>query len=667
MRSGRLIVVSMLIVAVLSAVVLALPRSSTRRPISSLRNPAGPATVPPSSLRSGLVRSPNPIDTSSNLIITGNVRRGRHFRGSVPYRSQMSFGATLGSTSLDSFIRDSAGVEDFGRYRSSARAYQRDYLDYFYSPTETVTKTRAGQPGAFRPSSTYRVSGRAPDLFGLEPIPKTTEPGRIQSGAGTTLKGRQPGVTLTAEQIEQLSRRWGPSSWESTGGRRTIRGLSESQQQRQQPLSSELLGLVEQPSQPQQPDQLQQPSRLQQTEATTKPGQELFGLGRSKDSGTEQPAQPKRGKAETESPGLSDKGLEMGPVTVESPKPLEGKEQIQQLLARIQRQLQKQLVQQQTGQQLQTSQQLQTGQQQQIVEAGSSQQSSQESLYGMPQESTDSDQSSSGSRSGPYFRILSRQAGSTGSESQTSVDQADTPALESLRSSLRQRRQRLSRAGLDLELQGYWSGLSSRSSSVEQINSLSRSQLSARAKQIMGPHTNLEDFTQARFERHMRTAIRYLHQGQYYQAANAFVSASIYKPKHPGPYAGRSLALLAAGEYVSSSLFLQRAIEQDSRYLYSKVDIVALLGDRDKLDSRVADLEQWRARSLSWQLDFLVGYIYYRLGRLDEAKDAVELAAEKKPQALAVQALKRAVNEALKSAQGGGGSPEEPTSDGSGQ
>jgi tetratricopeptide (TPR) repeat protein len=108
------------------------------------------ATVPPSSYQGGLINTPNPIDNSANLPITGNVRGGKHFRGSIPYNSTTSFGAPLGSTSLDSFLRYSAVPE--------ARAnYPQNYSPY-YSPSGTVTTTVPGYPGVFSPSSP-RIAG----------------------------------------------------------------------------------------------------------------------------------------------------------------------------------------------------------------------------------------------------------------------------------------------------------------------------------------------------------------------------------------------------------------------------------------------------------------------------------------------------------------------------
>ena len=117
-------------------------------------NPVGPSTIPPSTIRSGLVNTPAPIDTTGNLLITGNVRDGRHFRGTVPYRSATSFGSSLGSSSLNSFLRDSAGSENF-------RTYTRQYgTRPYYSRSETVTTMMPGRSGVFRPAS-MRLSARA--------------------------------------------------------------------------------------------------------------------------------------------------------------------------------------------------------------------------------------------------------------------------------------------------------------------------------------------------------------------------------------------------------------------------------------------------------------------------------------------------------------------------
>ena len=71
-----------------------------------------------------------------------------------------------------------------------------------------------------------------------------------------------------------------------------------------------------------------------------------------------------------------------------------------------------------------------------------------------------------------------------------------------------------------------------------------------------------------------------------------------------------------------------------------KGDIVAMLGDENKFAGRIADIEQWLARSGSSQLQFLLGYVYYRTGQMLQAKQTIDAAYEKTPESPAVQAMK---------------------------
>jgi tetratricopeptide (TPR) repeat protein len=103
---------------------------------------------------------------------------------------------------------------------------------------------------------------------------------------------------------------------------------------------------------------------------------------------------------------------------------------------------------------------------------------------------------------------------------------------------------------------------------------------------------------------------------------------------------GRSRALFAAGEYVSSALYLCRALAIRPDYAKSKMDLVTLLGDRSRLAGRIADLEQWSARSGSPQLGLLLGYVYLQVGKVNEAAKAVEAAGAKILQSGAVAAAK---------------------------
>jgi hypothetical protein len=162
-----------------------------------------------------------------------------------------------------------------------------------------------------------------------------------------------------------------------------------------------------------------------------------------------------------------------------------------------------------------------------------------------------------------------------------------------------------------------------------------------------GLQTDPEAFSMSRFKHHFQEGQEHLKNGRYYAAADSFALASIYKSDEPLCLAGRGHALLAAGEYISSALFLSRAIEADPEYLKTKIDLAATLGGQHILGSRIADVKEWLLRSGSGQLDFLLGYIYYRMGRLGPAQQAIDAAYAKMPQSAAVATVKKAVDDAL--------------------
>jgi tetratricopeptide (TPR) repeat protein len=168
-------------------------------------------------------------------------------------------------------------------------------------------------------------------------------------------------------------------------------------------------------------------------------------------------------------------------------------------------------------------------------------------------------------------------------------------------------------------------------------------------------------YTEDKFKRYMQAALLYLKQGRYYRAADSYTMAAIYKPDQPSAglaYAGKSYALLAAGEYMTSALFLSKAIEVLPEYAKLKVDLVDILGNQDKFASRIADVEQRLKISGAPELQFLLGHVYYQsflrdgtiegeLDRLDTAKRLIDAAYQKLPDSRAVEILKNAVGETV--------------------
>ena len=185
-----------------------------------------------------------------------------------------------------------------------------------------------------------------------------------------------------------------------------------------------------------------------------------------------------------------------------------------------------------------------------------------------------------------------------------------------------------------------------KTSALDELSQMSRAEIAGEARRIMGPYTSPDSLSDSKFNAYIKAADEHLQAGRYYQAADCFSLAAVYKPDHLAVLAGKGHALFAAGEYMSSALFLSRALAAFPEYLRVDVDLTALLGGQDQVARRLADIEQWYARSGSAQLQFLLSYAYFRTGRLTEARRAVEAAYRKTPQSPAVQAMKTAIERA---------------------
>ncbi len=481
----------------------------------------GSGTVPPSSVRSGLIRSPNPIDTTGNRLITGNVRGGRHFRGVVPYRAPSDFGARLGSSSLYSFLRDSAGSQDFGRFSRTDRPY--------YLPSRTVTTTMPGRSGVFRPP-TARIAGRAESPEAISTLPPLPKQKTLSDGETTISDSIFRPMSMTTRELEKVL-------------------LSEVKkyQQGREPISIDSIGK-------QRRWEVEQ-FRRSLKQVSDRAAELKQGLMTGRDDSLQLPT---KGEPSEDVP----QGLEprVPKEQIDEDKQFDIYEQMKWRIDDLQKTLE------------------------QLSEA----KQSQEAVDGYKE---------SGEQE-PYF----------------TASPVTSRKMETQQSS--------------------------------QADRLSEVSLSAvRAKAILGEHKTFASFSKDKFNEYLKAAEDYLKQGRYYRAADAYTLASIYKPDDPLAYAGKSHALFVAGEYMSSALFLARALEIFPEYARFKIDVEVMVGDRDKLESRVVDVEQLLKKNDVPELQFLLSYVYYRMGRLDRAKKAINAAYEKMPQSRAVTALKKAIDE----------------------
>jgi len=655
-----------------------------------IRNPigSGSSTVPQSSIISGLVSTPDPFDAGGNLLMTGNVRRGMHFRGNVPYQSPTSFSSPLGSSALSSFLRDTAGPEDMGT-RPAGYGVQP-----YYSATETVTTTRPGRSEVVSPASAMMSTRMQQDarstgagVFGLDASP--AEPMSFTRGtpaADLDVQGPQPQYHLFQESRLEPEGGFPRDVSLSPGDAGQL--TSSQTSVRREGETSAIEGLLNRNVQAESGTQLSSvglgPERRERLSAAEGPlqysnqGANVENLGTKLQ--TQMPASPiTDGKQPAATGSGVSSSTQFSPSTVPTlqdssslPKGTDWPGMIEEL---------------KTG----SNKPLSAG-------------------YGdLGKSEISSDQADSGYTS----------AAEGSSSSQDAFDRGQRDALERLRQQLdvltRSVENRLQgasggggltggagaaakRENTRLGSQPYGpgtlgaagsggalslydpqrvphgfgdndlgraggiepdSGLESsrpaggtdsqgKRSALDELGHMSRAEIATEARRVMGPHASPESLSDAKFNEHIRAAEEHLRAGRYYHAADSFSLAAVYKPDHPAVLAGKSHALFAAGEYMSSALFLSRALAAFPEYVRVDVDLTALLGGQDRIARRLADIEQWYARSGAGQLQFLLSYVYYRMGRLTEAKRAVEVAYQKMPQSPAVQTMKMAIDGAAR-------------------
>ncbi|MBN2456222.1 MAG: hypothetical protein JXB29_06785 [Sedimentisphaerales bacterium] len=579
--------------------------------VFAVNNPAGSGTAVPTHTRSGLVRNPNPIDTSSNLAVTGNVSDGRYFRGIVPYRATSDFGAPLGSTSIDSFLRDSAGAEDFGRYSGTARPY--------YSPTGTVTSTIPGQSGVIRAPS----YGYSHDTSGKLVIPSgrldLSSQSRILSyGGGTAVGELQTGGITTAPYVGSFADKVS-----------VTRLLSRSSSQLEEIISKEL-SIYSRPGQ----------SEFAAEQAGQQYEVQLERFRRDLKRATSEAADTKE-QQQLEN-GTSELGSLKSKLSDEIRQPTLRKESI--------------------GQQdiIQKTELLQDKTKQQQISQQRSQLDLQLEAYKQAEQEIED--------------LIKKSTEMPGDiEDQMQLQSRTSEQLEEL---IRRSKEVLGTPYGEKQEKFYTDspGDSLRRKEIEQEaaeQELSELERTIKAQSIMAKESDeimdFRSFIRAKYKKYMIAGEVYLKKGRYYRAADAYTLASVYQPDDALAYAGKSYSLFAAGEYISSALFLSRALvlmpelpyysvrspqddkidkEAEPAYKPQRTDILSMVGDRDLLETRIVDVEKRLEESDVGELYFLLSYIYYQMERAEQALGAVNKASEMMPQSEAVAIVRRAIESA---------------------
>jgi len=619
----------MLVVVLLPALGLS-AGFSARNP--AVGNPVGIGTAPVSSYRNGLVTTPVPIDATADLSVTGNLRHGKHFRGNVPYRSTSDVGLDPGSSSLNShrgapslssFLRDTAGPEDFGR-RFSVGYGARPY----YSSSEAVARTAPGRAGVFAPHGTgngfgiHRQDRSAPtNFFALESV----------AGQHVLPERETAPAEARFQRLQTPHRPLGESLSPSDGT--FIRGISPGLRDAEQLTPGEAAAVRRQDHRltlERLREQLPQPSLgLRQDGAIEDRGVRLGGNRyRSETTSAAVTSGKHSGFATRETdvaraaPGHalhSQTAVGSGPASRKEHDDALGRirQQLDALSKSVESRLQAKAGSVSTaGVVAPTEKTRMTGPEARRPARSLGQ------LRGLGLDDPSYLLKAYEPRGGREILSAAAPESAFGPADYSGKSRFESPATGSLEAARKIR------------------------SLPDRAGELSRAEISAEAKRILGPHGSHDSLAANKFSRHLSAAEDFLGAGQYYKAANSFALALVYRPDDPRALAGRSHALFAAGEYISSALFLSRALAIEPEQAKVRVDFVTLLGGPNRLAGRIADIERWFARSGSGQLQLLLGYVYYQTGRLNEAKRAVDAARTKMPESSAFSAITKAINDA---------------------
>jgi len=106
--------------------------------------------------------------------------------------------------------------------------------------------------------------------------------------------------------------------------------------------------------------------------------------------------------------------------------------------------------------------------------------------------------------------------------------------------------------------------------------------------------------------------------------------------------------LFATGQYISSALFLIRAIELEPEYIQADINLVEISGGNTKLENKITELQQLIKNNPASGLRFLLGYVYFKTDRIIEAKQITNSLYQEMSKSPAALSLKIAVDLKLK-------------------
>jgi hypothetical protein len=577
-------------------------------------SPIGSATLPPSSYEGGLFTNPNPFDSSGNLLVTGNVRGGKHFRGSIPYNSPTSFGAPLGSTRLDSFMRYSAIPQELGDYRPMSG------YDSFYSPTGTVSQIRPGQAGVSAPTSPRAAGG-----VGRWRVEQPTDIADIVD----IIQPRLPaGRTNPGLDVAQM-----PEDWSASRLPEQMRQIVSDD-----PVPQFTDHRVSQPAgQPMTPQEYQQQldqfrAELERIKAKASQLEQSLAVPDSSPQGVSEQV-----LRDTSRTAGSHATLDTAALTPDAPQqPAASLPDLSALMRQI------------PGQDAAA-----------LTDAGSLSRAGVDAPAGLRSQSSNppgdtslltADAATRASRIAEIFHTRGQEAPGQIKGRRDALADLSAPQRVQETAGPFERLPDLpvaaptSPAPVSDPLRSTPDDVSTPTVIDADEVEPKHVELPA-ASWIPARPADLDPASKEKFDRYMKVAESYSLQGRYDRAAASYALASVCNPSNPHAHLGRSWALLAMGDFKNSTLFVMKAIDLDAATTLAKVDLVNLIGGPDLFVQRVTDLEQ-RAEQASAapEQQFLLAYIYYQMDRPAEARAALAAASKALPYSRPVTLFQVALN-----------------------
>jgi hypothetical protein len=172
---------------------------------------------------------------------------------------------------------------------------------------------------------------------------------------------------------------------------------------------------------------------------------------------------------------------------------------------------------------------------------------------------------------------------------------------------------------------------------------LKKAQDAALGRGIMGEHKSYDSLAQARYKTYMQAAEQFMKEGKFYKAADVYELASLWRPDEARGYLGKGFSLFGAGEYMSSSYYVGRAIEMEPSLASQSFDLANLIGNRDVFENRLLEVTAWQEKSGSGELAYLMAYVLYHDGKAEQAAAAIAKAEQAMPDSRIVKVIRAVI------------------------